>query len=70
MAISIKSVLTTHIKCFKYLQDDSGNLFSIKKWMYDETSTDSILIGPQPTYIGRDLNEIAEQLIERHHVSS
>ncbi|CEG58307.1 Haloacid dehalogenase, type II (fragment) [Legionella fallonii LLAP-10] len=23
-------------------------------------------VGPQPTYIGRDLNEIADQLIEKY----
>ncbi len=36
MALSIKSTLATYCKSFLYLQDETGPLFSIKKWIQHE----------------------------------
>lgn len=44
MTGSIKAVLSTHIRCLRYLDDESGkSLFSIKKWMCDDAEQDSTL---------------------------
>lgn len=44
MTGSIKAVLSTHIRCLRYLDDESEKpLFSIKRWMNDDKNSDSTL---------------------------
>ena len=44
MALSIKSTLATYCKSFLYLQDESQPLFSIKKWIQNETNDSWIFV--------------------------
>lgn len=44
MALSIKSTLATYCKSFLYLQDEIKPLFSIKKWIQNETNDSWIFV--------------------------
>lgn len=42
-ALSVMSVLSTYLKCFKFLQDE-GEVFSIREWVQDDKREGSIFI--------------------------